>query len=1092
MATFLTDRDAYQALIIPDGRWVSWESESTASPDGGRFEVSSTSDLALTPVVIGTGAPADNLTLTCARSGQPAPSDSNAPAGFTVLNQTSSAVYGLDECYHLTGVSTSIQAASTSYNEVALCTTSDERLVIAATNQTSNVVQVWYQDNDDAKPQTPISGPTVTASGTTNLTAFAYGDGLARVLFTDVKAAAAGVTFQIGCLTLDGTTVTTDSVSAVDDMVYDAGTPSTRGSILAIKNIAAAARGDEVLLLVSVNYASGSTYRTNARSTLRQYASTDGGVSFRFIGELPDSSINDSAVRPQVVATDAGFLVAYVGWNGSITGIYTKSIGSAYSPLRSATTIHATDLLSIPSVGSGSVSSGILTVEDRLAVWQDHRGHIFAACDESMLIRSVDGGTVWTYVGTWANQNGTDRVLSWSAAFHRGHAVIALDRTSQGVSTDKTISLLSLGGFTNGTWPEDPNGAPDIDRPKFSLVYVPAGGVQRLTDVSVSSTSMSQTLTLGVNRFTSSASTGVATIDIDIDAGTGTDASDEPAAFEVSGSTSASATTLGLAQSEYPLTYELDVTDGVGVWYGLRVTHQSGELKLFERTGVGTLTLRQTISLTYDRVDVRILIQDGVGAVRYREQNTATEGFGTPGVRVWTAATASPLTLTNAWGSGAPTSSRARIITRMDTGDTADLHYFGVRGEEDTDYNLTPMIDGTNAPRPAEYSFRPLFIAPDVVVRALGGNISKGETHAITAAYDYGLDQMTNADPRRGFREASGSTGTLELAWQTDDEVDIEPTGNVIAIALVGINFGSVTPYLHTGGSWSSVGTIDTSVGGGALQWDRKGKTVLADAAGSVKVLVREGEFNGDRWHPGTVEGSTIEHTVGGQWDDADYRPELRLDSEHTGTSGASGSIVPRTIVLLIPCAGLAVRGVKLSIAAAQRTYAGGQLEVKQAVIGRLLPHQQYYSWGRVVSLEMGATTTELRDRSSRRVVDAQPRRLVEVAWADGIDTRQASEDTDTPSAVDVFGSSYGQAGKGATAWEVYGTLQRLNGDSPVVYLPRVPWVAGNAETYKLINRRDLIVYGRLEGDARMETIVGDEYTGEVIRGLGFTIRELI
>jgi hypothetical protein len=140
----------------------------------------------------------------------------------------------------------------------------------------------------------------------------------------------------------------------------------------------------------------------------------------------------------------------------------------------------------------------------------------------------------------------------------------------------------------------------------------------------------------------------------------------------------------------------------------------------------------------------------------------------------------------------------------------------------------------------------------------------------------------------------------------------------------------------------------------------------------------------------------------------------------------------------------------------------------------------------------MGATTTELRDRSSRRVVDAQPRRVVDVAWADGIDTRQASEDTDTPSAVDVFGSSYGQAGKGATAWEVYGTLQRLNGDQPVVYLPRVPWVAGNAETYKLINRRDLIVYGRLEGDARMETIVGDEYTGEVIRGLGFTIRELI
>lgn len=1089
MGTFLTDRDAYQALIIPQSRWVSWSAESTASPDGGRFDISSSSSLTLAPVVLGTGAPADDLTLTCARSGQPAPSDSNAPAGFTVLNQTSSAVYGLDECYHLTGVSTSIQAAATSYNEVALCTTSDERLVIAATNQTTNVVQVWYQDNDDNKPQTPISGPTVTASGTTNLTAFAYGDGLARVLFTDVKAAAAGVTFQIGCLTLDGTTVTTDSVSAVDDMVYEAGASSTAGSILAIKNIAAAARGDEVLLVVSVNYASGSTYRTNARSTLRQYASTDGGVSFRFIGELPDTSIRDSAVRPQVVATDAGFLVVYVGWNGSITGIYAKSIGSAYSPLRSATTIHATNLTSIPSVAAGSVSSNILTVEDRLAVWQDHRGHIFAACDESMLIRSVDGGNVWAYVGTWANQNGTDRVLSWSAAFHRGHAVIALDRTSQGISTDKTISLLSLGGFTNGTWPEDPNGAPDIERPKFSLVYVPAGGVQRLTDVSVSATSISQTLTLGVNRFTSGASFGVATITIDIDAGTGTDASDEPAAFEVSGSTSASATTLGLAQAEYPLTYELDVTDGVGVWYGLRVTHQSGELKLFERTGVGALTLRQTISLTHDRVDVRILIQDGVGAVRYREQNTATEGFGTPGVRVWKAATASALTLTNAWGAGAPTSSRARIITRMDTGDTADLHYFGVRGEENTDYNLTPMIAGTNTPRPAEYSFRPLFIAPDVVVRALGGSISKGETHTITAAYDFGLDQMTNTDPRRGFKETTTASGSVVLAWRTEDEVALRQPGGVIAITLVGSNISSVVPSIYDG-SWDDFATTDVSVGGFGLHWTRQGKTIVANDAGSTGLLVRESEFNGATWSTG-LDGAVITQTVGGQWDDGTYAPQLRLEETHTGSSGTGGAIIPQTVVILLYVGANPVEGVRLTISATNRASAGGPLKVDQAIIGRLLPHWQPQSWGRVVALEMGATTTELRDRSSRRVVDAQPRRVVDVAWADGIDTRQASEDTDEPALVDVFQqSTTAQAAKGATAWEVYGTLQRLNGDQPVVYLPRVPSVSG--QTVQVLNRRDLVVYGRLEGDARMETVVGEEYTGEVLRGLGFTIRELI
>jgi len=427
----------------------------------------------------------------------------------------------------------------------------------------------------------------------------------------------------------------------------------------------------------------------------------------------------------------------------------------------------------------------------------------------------------------------------------------------------------------------------------------------------------------------------------------------------------------------------------------------------------------------------------------------------------------------------------------MTTGDTADLHYFAVRGEENTGYNLTGMIANTDPLRPASYGYRPLYIAPDIVVRSTGGAISQGETHTITAAYDYGLEQMTNTDPRRGFREASGSTGALELAWQTDDEVDIRPTGDCIAIALLGINFGYVTVDLHSGGSWSSYGAIETQIGGGALHWNRAGKTVHANHNGSVKLLVREGEFNGDRWHPGEPVGSVIAHTVGGQWDENEYPPELRLETEHLTSSGTAGAIVPRNVVIILDTAGSEVRGIKLTVQNIERGKAGGQLEIKQAVIGRLLPHWQPYSWGRVVSLEMGATTTELRDRSSRRVVDAQPRRVVDIAWADGIDTRQASEDTDEPALINVFGDTVGQAAQGGTAWEVYGTLQRLNGDQPVVYLPRVTWT-NQSEVYKVLNRRDLIVYGRLEGDARMETIVGDEYTGEVIRGLGFTIRELI
>ncbi len=283
--------------------------------------------------------------------------------------------------------------------------------------------------------------------------------------------------------------------------------------------------------------------------------------------------------------------------------------------------------------------------------------------------------------------------------------------------------------------------------------------------------------------------------------------------------------------------------------------------------------------------------------------------------------------------------------------------------------------------------------------------------------------------------------------------------------------------------------SIDATVGQAGLHWERNGQQLKARTTGATELLVREGEFNGARWHPGLTAGAQISHTLGGQWEDSKNLPELHLASTHTGTSGASGSICASTAVLLIQRSA-AFQGVRITVANSERVNAGGQLKLNRLVIGRLLPHYQPYSWGRVISLQMGGSATELRDRSSSRVVDAQPRRVVDVAWADGIDTRPASEDSDTPDLVDVFGvEDESQAAKGATAWEVYGTLQRFNGDQPVVYLPRIEYGSGQ---FKILNRRDQIVYGRLEGDARLETIVGDEYTGEVLRGLGFTIRELI
>lgn len=1096
MGSLLTNKDQFQALVIPDKRFVQWDAETTASPDGGRTDVSTTSGLQLEPVDLGTGAPSQAVQLTCTRSGLPAPTDGNQAAAYVAEHVTDGITYGLDECYHLTGVSSAIDAFS--YGSVSLAVTSKEKLVGAATRSGTDRVYFFSQEND---------ADTVTvATGIASLTlrsseghpaVFAYGDGLARVLYVDIDTSA-DTAIRVGVSTLDGTSVERDGVDVLGDGLTRVSSGTTRiGQIASVTRMSAAARGDEVLLLMAVNYHSASTHRTNARSTFRQYASTDGGLSFRFIGELPDDSANDIAAAPVVLATDAGFVVYYAGWNGTISYVQRRALGSAYAPLSSSVAVQ------VPLISATTVSSGVMTLTYRPSAWIDHRGVHFVINEEGNIARSFDAGLTWQLLDSWAEQGSLDHIQGHSAAFHRGHAVIAVDRATSGISTDTTISLLSLGGWSNYTWGPGTNGEADKDRPQWSTVYVPAGKLARLSNVTSTGTALTQTLTSSVNRLTSTAATGNRKFNIDL--GT-SHLHEDSVALEVSGSTTASATGLAGSFIEYPLTYDIDMnTTGGGATkrHGVRVTHEDGELKFWKRTGSGAadFSVIATKSVTAARVDVRLMIYGEYTTAPatqfkarawYREQPTA-DAKSTPALRNWVAF-GSAETIADSYDASAPSNTTANIITRMDTGDTADLHYFGVRGDPSVDYNLVPMVTASGyTPRGAEYAYRPLYVRPDVVIRAVGGAARGGDTHDLAAAYDYGGSEALTTDPRNGFREASGSTGVLSLAYKIDTAsgADVVLPGEAIAIFLIGANFARYQIQVHTGGAWTTAHNIDSRI---PVAWLADGNTVRPDPANNTSgPLIREGEFNGAWFIEDTTastSGFRIDNSIGGDWTQDDFAPQLHCAAAPGTASGTNGAIVPRVSGAMFHVTSSGIQGIRIGVLAADRAHAGGQLEVGRVVIGRILPHGTDYSWGRVVTMQPGATATELRDRTSRRVVDAEPRRVVDVAWADGLMTRGASTDDDSPDFYSLFGTTMAQAGANMTAWEVYGILQSLNGAEPVVYVPRIERQSGSGPV--VLSRRDELVYGRLEGDARWEVVLGTEGISEVVRGLGFTIREVV
>jgi hypothetical protein len=333
----------------------------------------------------------------------------------------------------------------------------------------------------------------------------------------------------------------------------------------------------------------------------------------------------------------------------------------------------------------------------------------------------------------------------------------------------------------------------------------------------------------------------------------------------------------------------------------------------------------------------------------------------------------------------------------------------------------------------------------------------------------------------------------LQLAYQLEGAAgnDTVLPGEALAVVLVGANFAKYTVQVYSGGAWSQVAAVDARID---VAWLSDGRTVRPDPANNTAgPLVREGEFNGSLFVEDTTAsdpGVVIEASLTGNWTEDYFAPQLHCAAAPSAASGTNGAIVPKSSAALFRVGSSGIQGVRIVVAAAERDHAGGQLEVGRVVLGRILPHGTAYSWGRVVTMEPGSSVTELRDRSSRRVVDAEPRRLVEVAWADGLPTLGASTDDDSPDFYGLFGATMAQAGANMTAWEVYGLLQSLNGAEPVVYVPRVERQSGSGPI--VLGRRDELVYGRLEGDARWEVVLGEEGIDEVVRGLGFVVSEVV
>ena len=342
-----------------------------------------------------------------------------------------------------------------------------------------------------------------------------------------------------------------------------------------------------------------------------------------------------------------------------------------------------------------------------------------------------------------------------------------------------------------------------------------------------------------------------------------------------------------------------------------------------------------------------------------------------------------------------------------------------------------------------------------------------GDLWQIALRHGYGadaLDPVISPSPRRLWR----STATTEqsIVW------DLGVTSSLLSPAI-GLHLSrplARTVYLEGSAdnvTYTTLITLDCAGAMSGLTFSRSGDmltrnggTVGADWAGADELvggyaLMASGGTNYIRAILGNEEGV---------W--AGSGKQLKIRIQDSGTAPASG-----TLAILRP----AVTGIAWDVGAyrywrirvaAQTMDAGspGYLSLGAVVIGPLLPFGRQYSRGRTLATQHAQEITTLPSghRSVRTL--APPRRAVEFAWAEGVDTTQAQADISTAGAPDyVAAVTAGQPLATRNAGDVIeGMARRQEGAAlPVVYLPDLTFLDAGTT----VGRRDQQVYGRIVTD---------------------------
>ena len=867
-----------------------------------------------------------------------------------------------------------------------------------------------------------------------------------------------------------------------------------------ISRMRSAQYGGQILLLIETVYNAAASHKNR----LFQFCSIDGGGTFQKV--TIDNLIDDYPIFGIDLWSDPTrgiFCLTYI--NNTDSARYVE-IPHGFYDIQSL--IAATQYTQITSatVAGGNL---VLLTDGQSTSFRDESDNIYvifedvSTSDYLFMMVSTDGGKTFGFMngrissslGQIYNLDDSGTLPQNIKAIPYSGAMILCCNWLATSTADNSSTMLFYGGFSNVNYPLQYFGARDdvANRAGFDFTYFPMDLPSNISSIIVSgagtqtlhnsgklqiSTNTTQTLSYSVRR-TPSATNIRITGKIALEA--------------VSGGGITAPYTTGLRR------IEIRSSNGSNS-YDVEIRISPSQLQAFDNNAGSTVGSIKTI-VGADGVELIYSIENGKFSLWYRQYNQGPqifmEAFDSQSITDGGAATNTEVVFAHANPSS------------LGNLDTNIIYWFN--GFERTcglglGTGFQSPDDLAAAPYPPRGSSK--YVSDGVSITTLSGPAFEGDEYKIKTRYEYPIDNILysiSPTPRIVWRSQSVTSGSIpEQLIPIQLDVSSTSSNSLLQSDMMGIYLGNINfrqfnieYYDTTAGSWQNLKSIDVSEGL-TFNYEREGNTIRGVSGGTNEPYLFQNEFEGcviELTIGGTIERYRISsHSAGKCGSNAYQRPIFELSGRPSGNGIAR--IIPKEITVISNLLGK--KATAWAIRIPSNPSIDNYFQIGQLCFGEIVIPGNQYSFGRTITLESNIEEYQTQDRVRYAKSNSPSRRIVRIAWTEGVDISSLMGDAPTP---DVWsGSTSGGAEKIATRndtpYLIEGMIRYLEGAvNPLVYLPSIKRSESSPSDIQLINRRHNHILCTMDPEMSIENVLGDENLsigGELFRVSTLNMIEII